>query len=157
MRFIKQRDKFRCAPVAALNALRWAGVDADSELIYTLEEEMDCTYNGTKPRHFDRVLREYGSNVFSVLRHSYQSIAELEEHLLGDGAAIVNFQHDHGRHYAMITNMSKTGGTFEVVNWFSGKDVPSVVHCRRKTFLKDIFYRKGDPLYKIWFLEKKDA
>lgn len=157
--YIKQRDTFRCGPVAIVNSLRWAGVDIATNYVYELTDKCLTTpTNGGTPHYaFDRVLRENGKDVIEVNLVLKPRMHEIEEHLKKGGAVALNYlwyderDNESHRHYVLITEESKSGRTFEVVNDYRTR--PAATKVRRKTFAK-YFDFKNDEAAKAWLLTK---
>lgn len=59
-RYIKQRDKYNCAPVALLNALKWVNEDVTYKSLKQLRKACKCTKpgGGTRSNHFTTALRK---------------------------------------------------------------------------------------------------
>jgi hypothetical protein len=158
-RYIKQRDNFRCGPVAVINSLRWAGADISTNYVYELTDKCLATpTNGGTPHYaFDRILREDGKGLLNVDLILKPRMYEIEDHLKKGGVAVLNYvwfderDGDSHRHYVLITEESKSGRTFEVVNDF--KTRPAATKIRRKTFAKYFDFR-NDETAKAWLLTK---
>lgn len=155
-RYIKQRDKYSCGPVAVFNSLRWAGADVSSSYVYDLKDkcklEVSEEKQGVEHYDFDRVLREEGIDLFRVDLILKPRMSEIETHLQTGGALVLNYAWEEGRHYTLVTEESETGKTFEMVNEFSKR--PTVVKVRRKTFVERCLSFRNDITAKAWLLTK---
>lgn len=159
-RYIKQRDKFSCGPVAILNALRWAGADVSTGYVYVLSDKCRCVpvgvrrdKVGTDHYDFDRVIRQESEGLFRVDLILKPRLEEIETHLQDGGAVVLNYKHEKARHFNLLTEVSESGKTFELVNDFSEK--MAVVKVRRKTFFDRCLKFNNDIGRKGWFLTKE--
>ena len=158
--FTKQRDKFRCGPVAILNALRWAGVDIPYDEIHFIGELCIVTSpDGSTHGSFDKALRKMGDNHFTVRKVMKPSLFEIEEHLRLGGALVLNYRWRRdwimdpkkrtSRHYSLIIGISDSGRTFYVVN--GRRKRKALKGIRREDFKKwELRFPKDD--LKAWFL-----
>jgi hypothetical protein len=157
-RYTRQRDQFRCGPVAIMNALKWAGKKCSyDELRDPLTRSCKCkSPHGTKHRNFDAVLREAGKKLYSVRRVYHPTLAEIESHLRGGGAIVLNYKwgkNKYDRHFHLLTGVSPSGDFFYTVNNFPL--VPVLYRLDRKMFKKhNLRFQRTDSMYKGWFLEK---
>lgn len=155
--YIKQRDKFRCGPVAILNSLRWAGADISTSYVYELTDKCAATptNGGTSHHALDRILREDGKGLLEVDLILKPRMYEVEEHLQKGGSVILNYmwggEDDTHRHFVLLTEESKSGKTFEVVN--GSRTQPAASKIRRKTFARYFDFR-NDETAKAWLLTK---
>ncbi len=159
-RYTKQRDKFRCGPIAILNALRWVGVSIPyKELLPSLERLCECVApDGTRHAAFDRTLREVGKDIFTVRRVHHPSLAQIEEHLREGGHIILNYRWTHAgmdrRHFESLVEVSLSGRSFYVVNGsLRGPALRKVTRTRFKEY--DLRFQRVDPSFKAWFLTKR--
>lgn len=159
--YIKQRDKFRCGPIAVFNSLRWAGADISARYVYELTDKCNTKHfgqGGTDHHDFDRVLREEAAELVKIDLILKPRMYEIEEHLKNGGALVLNFAYNRDelvgvhRHYTLLTEISETGKTLEMVNGYSNR--PAVQKIRRKTFVTDCLSHTRDKDAKAWFLTK---
>jgi len=156
--YVKQRDKFRCGPVAVLNSLRWVGADVSANYVYELSEKCKTKsygMSGTNYYNFDRILRDEGQDLVNVKLILKPRLYEIEEHLREGGVVVLNYawgQEDSHRHYTFIPEESETGKTFVMVNEFDNR--PAVTKVRRKTFVNRCFAHRNDDDAKAWLLTK---
>ena len=153
--YIKQRDKFRCGPVAVLNSLRWAGANVSTNYVYELSEKCKTRpfgYGGTSHHDFDRVMRKEGGELFKADLILKPRINEIEEHLKKGGALVLNYAWGKHRHFVLLTEVSETGKTFAMINDFANR--PAVVKVRRKTFIERCLMHRNDEDAKAWLLTK---
>ncbi len=163
-RYIKQRDKFRCGPVAVMNALKWAGEDvsyvADRD---RLDKLCNCgpPPSGTNHPGFDRALRAAGKGIYSVRKVRYPTLREIEEHLQNGHAVVFNYywrdeeEGTSARHFEFLVGVSPSGKSIYVVN---GSNCWTTLHrVTRERFKKEeLRFQRVDPRYTAWFLKKKE-
>lgn len=90
MKFYKQRDGYSCGPVAILNALVWGGALVTySSHFKKISKKCKTTTEGTDSLDFERALRFYGKNLFTVRRRVNIEVDELIDHILSGGAFIL--------------------------------------------------------------------
>lgn len=158
-KYVKQRDEYRCGPIALLNALIWAGQDVSYEKdIDRLTEKCHCSrLKGTYHINFYKALRQVGKKVFDVNLIWNPSIKLVDQHLQSGGSIIINYRwqapHQDSLHYASLVDITETGKTISVVNAFVRG--PALYKIRRHTFIHK-FRCRGDHEYSGWFLTKKD-
>jgi len=160
LRYKKQRDKFRCGPVAIQNALRWAGYDADLNKICL---EVGCVYPeniGTWPEQLDPGLRFFGKDIFSIKKIIYPTVKQLKEHLFSGGAIIFRVTYTRNGevwgHYTLIDLISDNGKRIRTVNLEA--EGRAIKWVNRKNFTKEYCVRRKDPNQSLgWFLRKKNA
>lgn len=150
--YVKQRDRFRCGPVAIINALRWAGKDVGyKNTISQLCRKCKCKApSGSAYVPFNKTLRKEGRRWFRVRFVARPTLEEVETSLQNDCALVWNFKHHYGRHYALITQVSVSGKTFDVANF--GEEYEPVTKIGRET-LKQIL-RQHDRAHCVWVLSR---
>lgn len=162
-RYVRQRDRFRCGPVAILNALKWAGSDATARLLPKLSRETKCDphYPGTWKEDLAVILRKRGKKYFSIRQDSRSSLKKIEECLRDGGSVLLCFLCPGTRdrdgwdgHYSFITGVSNSGSSFMVVNRVTGER-PGLL--RRRSLRNDLLRRKHDGTWypTVWYLKKK--
>lgn len=164
-RYMKQRDRFRCGPVAILNALKWAGVraTAESDLPRLCRMSKCDDERGATHQNMDSALRLAGLGHFKVRLVRRPKLYEIESHLRGGGAIIVNYGWERitkdyietARHYALMSDMSLFGVYFGMANYHSTRPAYQRVH--RDTIKNHVLrYQRVDRTFKAWFLTKDD-
>lgn len=161
-RYIKQRDNFRCGPVAIANAIKWAGGDFSFRKNKKWLDEVANTTapTGTWPVHFHRALRKVGGEHFTITKRRLekltptQSIRLIRKHLKSGGAVIMNVSRytqmgDDAGHYFLLIGYGD--GFFLGVNMSTDKTV-EYIHTRR---LRDDLRGGGWP-HGCWLLRRKD-
>lgn len=158
-RYFKQRDFFRCGPVAILNALKWAGVPV------TVKHDLPricrlcyCVDGGVNYREMDDALRKVGRGHFTIRRVNQPKLHEIEDHLKAGGAIILDFYwekvtRDHivtSRHYVLMSDISPSGTYFGMANY--QKIRPAYQRVHRNTIKNHLLRYQRVDLYKAWFL-----
>ncbi len=164
IRFVKQRDQYRCGPIAILNALKWAGARvSSSDYLDYLTELSVCgpSPRGTWHKTFDRALRVAGEDFYSTRRIYYPTLGEIESHLQDGGAIVLNYywridkEKVSSRHFQFLVGISPSGDAFYSVN--RGGKQPTLQRLTRETFKKDdLRFQRVDENYKAWFLTKEE-
>ena len=162
-RFVKQKDKFRCGPIAIINALRWAGIDIKYNEVKPIGELCGCVaQGGCVPIKFDLALRKKVGEYFKVKLVAAPIFPEIEEHLRSNGIIVLYYRwvqdskNKTGCHYTLITGISDSGGTVYIVN--RSRIEKTFRGVRRKTFMKwELRFRNVyDPeIVMAWFLSPK--
>lgn len=136
IRYVKQRDKSSCGPLALLNALKWAGSPVTTKDLKMLRSLVSHTRKrGTSHIHFDNALDKCFFNYYLTPK-----MREIEQHIKRGYIVIALGIHPAGGggHFFLITNVSKGGKIFEVVNmWSNIKVVTKIGRKRLKTYLTD--------------------
>jgi len=163
MRYVKQRDKYSCGPVAIMNVLKWAGYAFNYEdSLPVLQKLCKCiSVTGTKHANFDRALRLVTSRfkVFKVRRVHRPKLWQIEEHLREGGLVILNYywrkDEEGHRHFMLLDGVSDSGKSFSTINDFSKG--PAYRRMTRRKFKRwNLRFQKHDPHYKAWFISLKD-
>jgi hypothetical protein len=157
-RYVRQRDKNSCGPIAILNALKWAGVRVSIRRGYKLirKDTKYCPHDGTPPYFMGRVL--YKNRRLTVRRPRRFSIRAIEDHLQNGGAAVLlstEYANNHwGGHASVLLGISESGQSFRITGRYSNETV-SVI--RRQTLLGVVRKRRiEDTLYpQAWLISKK--
>ena len=106
MRYVKQRDKFRCGPIAVLNALKWQGLCITGTALDDLNELLACKrrnsskHSGTYAWKFDRVAKRLGFR-----RIHKPSVAKLDRALKAGNAVLtlLSAKDKSWGHYSLVT------------------------------------------------------
>lgn len=131
-RYVKQRDEFRCGPIAILNTLKWAGCNVTAKLIPVLFKEVSCSpLFGTAESNITRGLRKLGKGIFFTQTDRRPSLQKIERSLRKGKAVILGYwyhtddpeqkNYEMG-HYALIIGVSPSGLTFYVENYIDIND-----------------------------------
>lgn len=162
-RYVRQRNKYSCGPVAIINAIKWAGGHVTmrkdfKRLIKATHCSFVGSYWGTNLSNLDCVLRHEGRRRFKVMRRSRSGIKAIEEHVRKDGcAAIINYCYPDKKtggycgHYMLLVDALPSGKTFICVN--NSRKGPTVAQFRRSTIIDDLKPRFLNYPY-VWFLTR---
>jgi len=161
-RYTKQRDTFRCGPIAILNSIKWTGIEAPySQFVPIISRLSRCEPpEGTSHGFFDQALRIVGQKCpkpFQVRRINQPYLFQIEDHLRADGAVILNYywrqEYLDARHFLLITGLSPSGQTLYTVNGHrEGRALRAV---RRQTFVNHhLRFQRVDESFKAWFLTR---
>lgn len=164
VRYVKQRDKYSCGPVAVMNVLKWVGVEFNyQERIDVMRRVCECRPpNGTKHAAFDRALR-ITAELLPVdlrVRLVYKpKLGQIEEHLRAGGIIVLNYRWRRGgegaRHFMLVTKISDTGRSFLVVNDHrSGRAARRITRTKFKNW--NLRYQRTDQSYKAWFIHVEE-
>ncbi len=161
--YFKQRDFFRCGPVAILNALKWAGV------YVTVKHDLpricrlcSCVDSGIYHETMDMALRKMGRGHYTTRLVRRPKLHEIEDHLRSGGALIVNFYWEKvtrnhietSRHYVLMSDMSPSGTRFGMANYQKKRPVYQRVH--RNTIKNHLLrFQRVDEKFKAWFLTRE--
>jgi len=161
MRYVKQRDKSSCGPVAIMNVLKWAGYKFSYEKTIGLLRDA-CGWRpafGTKQADFDRGLRgtvtRFGINVRRVY---CPRIGAVEDHLREGGIVIVNYlwrnkKRGEHRHFMILSGVSDSGKMFTLLN--DNSKGQAIRRERRASVKKNVFrFQRTDPHFKAWFISR---
>ena len=160
-RYVRQRDKYSCGPIAIINAIKWAGGHATVKKDHKrLVRTTNCSVmpKGVFRSNFDRVLRHEGRWIIKVTRRLRPGIKAIEEHVRKDDCVtIVNncfLGQETGElyaHFTLYVDASPSGKTFTCVNYF--REGPAVAQFRRSTIIGDLRSHFVDfPC--VWFLTR---
>ncbi len=171
VRYVRQRDTFRCGPIAILNALKWAGAPVTAALLPEITAVAGCVYpEGTQPKDFAPALRAFGEKYFSVGTVPLPSIRAIENCLREeDRAVLVNygwFNRDAGNaltgHYTLFTGVSARGQRFTAVNFSrgAGGSAQGTTSTVSRAKMREFLHHRKDPEESrwypgSWFLTKK--
>jgi hypothetical protein len=167
-RYVKQRDEFRCGPVAIVNVLKWMGCDATAKLIPGLCKELRVTKDyGTSESDLERALARRGKGKFSIRKDTHTSLKKIEARIREGMAVLLIYSHNglpHNLnkdgekwwHIVLVTGVSENGATFYIANYRTN-DQKRQHAAERDVFRDDLRRRKSygewcDPT--AWYLKK---
>jgi predicted secreted Zn-dependent protease len=154
-RYAQQIGRTSCGPTAIANVLKWVGVKLNYKRDRRqLMKDCCCTsLYGTSFARFNYVLRHYAEQVGFTVRRKYKpKLADIDRHLKCGGIAAICYEHQYGRHYALI--VAGDGKRYDMVNAFRG--APAVDKDRTRWELKHrvLYYRKSTYPFKLWLISK---
>lgn len=163
-RYVKQRDKFSCGPVAIMNILKWSGERFSyQETIDLFRKLCECNNpRGTNHPNFDKALRAVTKRLggFHVRRVHNPKLPEVEKHLREEGVVILNYfwrneKEGAYRHFTLLTSVSETGKSFLTVN--DNWEGPALQRETRASVKKHNFrFQRSDPHFGAWFISFKE-
>jgi hypothetical protein len=167
-RYIKQRDRYNCAPVAIINALKWAGEKATYSELNRLKELCKCkSPEGTWSDHFHTALgKEKG--LINSRQIKNPSLTEINEWLDKGNAVIVLYNWWKKTHYKKINQYAtkKVPGDWNghyilISKRFPGqKEMPGLYmthnngRSRGYWSREEIRHYLGNGSY-VWFIRKR--
>lgn len=166
--YVRQHDEFRCGPIAILNALKWARCGVSSALIPRLCKEVSCDPRGTTQKNLNRGLTRRGKGIFFTRQDFDPSLTEIERRLrLGEAVILCYWYYVEkppgrfGRllgHYALIVDVSRSGSTFSVVNYFA-PDNTQRQRISRRTLRNNLMSRRERWWYhaRAWYLRARSC
>ena len=153
VRFVKQRDRFRCGPVAILNALKFFGKKCTYSDLKKISVSCHCWGpGGTKESRLDEALRRLGKKYFRVRRTYNYSFDKIDEALRKNKLVIVD--------YVCVDENKKLRGHYSVLVRDKFYNYYAVNNYKGKTiypFHMDAFRAKGQRSNNIkgmWILSK---
>lgn len=156
MTYLKQRDRFRCGPIAIFNALRWAGKAVSYKKdIKRLSKLCKCEPpKGTTFRPFISTLRKEGKHLFTVKQLTNPTIRDFDRGLRNDSVLLWNFKPEPaGRHYVLVVGRNSTDKTFTIANWCCDRTpVVTMPRCIVKYYVE-----QRDRLQRAWVLTKVEG
>ena len=165
-RYYRQKDGWRCGPIAVLNALKWAGAKAPwrtyrDKLCAFME---CCKYHGTEPQKVEDALRKWGKGLFTVrYRTEKLPLREIRRELDLGRAIVCDFgwpkaswvprRENTDGHYALLVDRMMLGGEeyFGLVN-LGLMEESAVEYISAKMFRKLCLRRSKDDNF--WILRK---
>lgn len=159
IRYIKQRDRSSCGPVAMVNVLKWAGESVTYKNVSEFKSKWHSNtedYEGVMPESMTKALRNLGQVRF--YNRNNVKIKQIDDHLLTGGIIVILFSqrgddNDRHGHYYLIVGTS--GKKYRVVNSFRTRPAETLI--TRNFLLKDLrssryFSKTGHP--KAWFIRR---
>ncbi len=160
-RYMRQRDMCSCAPVALINAGKWAGKRLTRARDLRRFQKL-CNVRPPDGAHCDEIeeaLRLRGELRIRRMRH--HSILKIEQHLRRGGAAVAAlkliYDRQEGReaHCALLIGISDSGKSYLTVNY--GLQRPTLAYVRRTTLLNDFRRRAVGRMMlpRVWLISKR--
>lgn len=153
IRYLKQKDTFRCGPVAVVNTLKWAGYPATYKTVLCLSTIMRTDpLKGTRRNDIDKAL-----NIFTqILRYKKKQRPAAEhiiQHLDNGGAALVLIAYEKGDtegHYFFIDK--RDDEHFNAINLYDNVTQKDISLAGLEILLWAKRKNKGS---KAWLIEKR--
>lgn len=167
MRYIKQTDRYSCAALAVLNALKWAGKRITKKHLPAIRKKMKCLpYQGTSSEN----LQNYMENIFPKCRQiKIQKIhpdkRKIDKHLENGGLVYVSYCTGNSHKGYRIDDdevlahcclmLEKSDDCYKISNYVEEETV-SVVP--KKEFVREVWKKSSKADNKdgrmIWLLSK---
>jgi hypothetical protein len=155
IRYVKQKDKSSCGPVAILNVLKWAGGDhVTYKSLPYIRKVCETDEGGTDSGNFSVVLLRAGAERFStrwILQPDHETVFS---HLANGGAIVIlhAYPKKWGAHYSFF--VGEFGQRVIAINHFDEETSKTVEAKYLKKLLKS--GKQGDMLYpEVWLLTKE--
>lgn len=145
MRYLKQRDEFRCGPIAIINAMKWLKMKASAHsYLKQICEECNTDREGTAPVRFGKILPKY------IRAHYVEEpvLIALDNYLNMGRAFILGYSYarDDGvieEHYTLCIGKDSEGYIMvNDVHTGSGKIIETTVSRKSRNQLKEMVYFK---------------
>ena len=128
-RYIKQRDQYRCGPVAVINTLKFLGVSITYKSLPIIQELCKCANpHGTDRYDFENALKKLGVKFERRVR---PTLKDIDRHINKGGAILMDYYlgYEDG-HYALCIGR-KDKENYLLVNSDEG---PTVAECHRTVY-----------------------
>lgn len=139
-RYCRQRDKFRCGPIALLNTMKWVGLpNVTYQDVFRISKMCGCTPPwGTEPSKLTTAARQlFGTEC--VIRSGRVTYRQLKEHLSGGGVAILCYFDKQIKHGHSIFIYRVSDYFFWTVNLY----VEKTTLCGNKS-MREMMRRVGN-------------
>src|SRR5271165_2337548 len=116
-RYIKQYAETTCGPVALINSLKWAGIDATHEkTLEKAKKETAWDIEGVYTGPFIRGARKMGRGLFTV-SHLQYTPKTVKNHILDGGAAyLTHIAYDGIHHLSFAVEGDTRWCPFKIIN-----------------------------------------
>lgn len=158
MKFRDQHDKYSCAPIAFINALRWMGFknvdDGSQESLQTYWKIFDTRTNGTDIKS---IISRMNHLDVAESSHTRPSLKKLDSELKKGKAAIitywgVNIRGNEYGHAMLCTG--KIRGHYKVINCSNSKPSP-VQYIRPGLMKRFLKYMNPNKIpSRVWFVKR---
>ncbi len=162
IRYVGQRDKSSCGPIAILNILKWAGKKISAKKNINIIRDM-CKCGmygnlGTRPSRLDIVINNIKSIKVKRTKH-FAKMGEVNKHIDSGGACVMRIVWSDRKktqgHYTLCVGRNKRG--YKMVNLYS--DRKTLCYANKKQ-MKEMLYNsvldfngRADPI--VWFIKRK--
>jgi len=142
LRYIKQRDKYACGPIAIMNVLKWAGAKITYNSHFKhIKKISNCGISGTDYDGIVKVVKSY-KKLFDVLECHFIYISDIDYYIKNRGSIILEYYYKdlesfdgYSGHYVFISG--KLGKHYLVVNNYrEGKALQICSRRKLKTMIK---------------------
>ena len=150
MRFVRQKNNFSCAPIAILNAAKWAGKKLSYKKDYKrIVDDLKCNKDGTKISNIDRILRQELVHHSRVLKIKNPTYIRAMRHIRSGGSILLAYEPQEDQYHIALFTAIREG------HWVGHniyQDCPSGAISTNKVL--DVFYRANQSAC-VWLLAKK--
>ena len=138
MRYLKQRDRYACGPIAVLNALKWAGAKVSYNSHFNRIKKLSkCHLDGADYDGLIKAVKNYKS-IFCVQENHFVDIGDIDFYLKEGGSIILEYYYrdlesteGYVGHFVFIPG--KWGKYFLVVNNY--QKGPAIQICGRRELI----------------------
>jgi len=163
IRYTKQRDQFRCGPIAITNAMKWAGVDFSfRKNKKKLDKLVKISKAGCHPTNLTTALRAVGEKYLTGIQRRRldnftptQVVRMIRKHINSGGIVLINIRRytslgDRGGHYYLIVDAY--GEFLEAIN---PHDDTLVAPLHEKYF-RDELRCCSTETHSFWLLKRRE-
>jgi hypothetical protein len=160
-RYVRQKDDYGCGPIAVLNALKWAGYDAQYKRDYArLIRLCKCTKGGTIDDNFNKAIRQYKRLlVYPRKNPMYAPPISLVDACLDDGGAVaMGFIYKYAgvvvaEHFTLC--VGKVNKRYVFINNIRTIHQRTVTLQNRRTVVKMLRFSDEGCRCSVWFLHRR--
>lgn len=121
MRYLKQRNKYACGPVAIMNALKWANINVSYKKHFNkIKKLTDCINDGSYYDGIVKAIKNY-SKVFNFVENHFIEICDIDGYIKNGASIILEYYYKdsessdgYSGHYVFIPG--KWGKYYLLVN-----------------------------------------
>jgi len=154
-RYFKQKDDYGCGPMALLNVRLWAGQPVTYKQNYEeCKKACKTTEDGTHRSNFNRALKRFASESYTISNQSSLNMADLINHIKLDGIAVLlhYFPSAWFSHFCLVIGR-KDNGDWILINDDKQKLRFIVSHSEMKKYMKHQFI-DGVWFPKLWLIHQ---
>ena len=168
MRYVSQRDRFRCGPIAIANAMKWAGANFSfRDNKKRLDKLCKISETGCNPVNLTRALKKIGHKYLTGIQRRKlsnftptQVVRMIRKHIKAGGIVLMNVRRynylgQREGHFYLIDGHyvdPKDGEFFMCVNAFAKSPVDDI----HEKYLRDGLRCATDETHSIWLLRKRN-
>jgi len=149
VRWVRQRDLYRCGPIAVLNILKWMGGPWTHKMLPAVQILCKCDADvGTSRQNIERAMKALG---IIKKRRVFPKLKEIDKHLDNGGVILLEYFWDkfYG-HYALC--IGRTEKHYLIVNDSYEKTVTKWKRNELRIIIKRC---RGDEKPWAWFIYKR--
>lgn len=138
MRYLKQRDRYTCGPIAVINALKWAGVKVSYNSHFNrIKKISKCKFDGVDYDGITKAIKNYKS-IFTMWENHFVRISDIDAYLKSGASIILEYYYKdlespdkYSGHFVFISG--KWGKYFLLVNNY--QKGPALQLCKRRELI----------------------